>query len=304
MAEKKLCYVIMPFPKTRLRSEAEWTEVFTNVISPAVEGSGLNYECRRSEATTGNLIKAIVGSLYDANVVIADLTDRNPNVFYELGVRHAFRNRTILIAQKRDHIPSDLVGYASHVYRWKTSQDKKDFAKHVRALIKRINSEIDRADNPVADFLSDRSRSILQFEQQTNERMLTALSLELGTLEIVVNIFKEHADKGQKTPASVLSCPALDHLIATQYINNKNFAKEANVFRSLLMLLSLHGISSGTVDSLSSMAGHMRTSTDSLLAAMRSGDSIESLDLPEYNLKFTVQAADEAVLPGGTMPLP
>jgi hypothetical protein len=90
MAGEKLCYVIMPFSKTRTCTEPQWNEVFDKVIKPGVEKAGLNYACRRSEAGTGSLIKAIVESLYDAGVVLADLTDRNPNVFYELGVRHTF----------------------------------------------------------------------------------------------------------------------------------------------------------------------------------------------------------------------
>ncbi len=40
--------------------------------------------CKRSEATRGNVVAAIMRDLHDSYVVIADLTDRNANVFYEL----------------------------------------------------------------------------------------------------------------------------------------------------------------------------------------------------------------------------
>lgn len=87
----------MPFSKTKSCSEEEWTSIFENLLKPAVETAGLDYVCRRSEATRGNIIGAIVQDLYGSYVVIADLTDRNANVFYELGVRHALQNRSIIL---------------------------------------------------------------------------------------------------------------------------------------------------------------------------------------------------------------
>jgi hypothetical protein len=92
------CFVIMPFSATDSCSEQEWTQVFDSLIKPAVENCGLGYRAFRSSATRGNIVGAIMESLRDAHVVIADLTDQNPNVFYELGVRHSLRDRTILIA--------------------------------------------------------------------------------------------------------------------------------------------------------------------------------------------------------------
>ena len=136
----KTCFVIMPFSKTRSCTEEQWTEVFNDLFKPAVEGAGLDYECKRSMATLGNLIKGIVQALNDSYVVIADLTDRNPNVFYELGVRHALKNRTILLAQNRRHIPSDLQGYASHVYSLRTQKDKDALVAKLRELLEDIEA--------------------------------------------------------------------------------------------------------------------------------------------------------------------
>jgi hypothetical protein len=128
VAMPRTCFVIMPFSSTASCTCEEWTEIFEHVLKPAVEGSGLDYECRRSEATRGNVVAAIIRDLDDAHVVMADLTDRNANVFYELGVRHALRNRTIILAQKREDIPFDLRGYGYHVYSWKTQKGKDNLA--------------------------------------------------------------------------------------------------------------------------------------------------------------------------------
>lgn len=142
----------MPFSSTASCTEEEWTDIFQNVFKPAVEGAGLDYECRRSEATRGNVIAMIIRDLNDSYVVIADLTDRNANVFYELGVRHSLKNRTIILAQKREDIPFDLQGYASHVYSWKTQRGKAELAQKLRELLEEIDTSPQRSDSPVSDF--------------------------------------------------------------------------------------------------------------------------------------------------------
>ena len=150
------CFVIMPFSATASCTEDEWTQIFEQVLKPAVESAGLDYVCRRSVATRGNIIGAIVQDLNDSYVVLADVTDKNANVFYELGVRHAIKDRSILIAQKREDIPFDLQAYAYHVYGWKTPEERQALADKIRQLLVEIDSNPDRPDNPVSDFLKVR----------------------------------------------------------------------------------------------------------------------------------------------------
>ena len=108
MKNKKKCFVIMPVSLTKSCTEDEWTGIFEHMIKPAITGSKLGFECERAKPRTGNFIRDILDGLNRADVVIADLTDRNPNVCYELGIRHTLKNRTILIAQNIDNVPSDL----------------------------------------------------------------------------------------------------------------------------------------------------------------------------------------------------
>ena len=87
----RTCFVIMPFSTTESCSEDEWTLLFEALFKPAIEGAGLDYECRRSVATRGNIVASILQELKESYVVLADLTDHNANVFYELGVRHSLK---------------------------------------------------------------------------------------------------------------------------------------------------------------------------------------------------------------------
>ena len=155
----RTCFVIMPFSTTESCSEQDWTHIFENVLKPSIEGAGLDYECRRSVATRGNIVGAILRDLNDSHVVLADLTDRNANVFYELGVRHALKDRSILIAQRQDDIPFDLQAYAYHVYDWRTPEGIEALAHKLKQLLAEIDSNPERPDSPVSDFLGVRHRN-------------------------------------------------------------------------------------------------------------------------------------------------
>ena len=62
-------------------------------------------------------MREVIEGITTADLIWADLTGGNANVFYELGIAHGLRKRTVLVAQRRDDIPFDLRGYKNHVYR-------------------------------------------------------------------------------------------------------------------------------------------------------------------------------------------
>jgi hypothetical protein len=155
------CFVIMPFSEIAgLATEGDWTRIFERMIKPAVEGAGLGYACVRSNADIGNLLGQIIIELDTADVVIADLSGLNANVFYELGVRHVLRGRTILIAQDEQHIPFDLKSYAYHVYDWQRPDGIRAFRRDIKRLLQQMDQSKERNDNPVEDFLQGTSERL------------------------------------------------------------------------------------------------------------------------------------------------
>jgi hypothetical protein len=147
----------MPFSTTKSTSEGNWTLIYEKLIKPAVEGSGLDFECERSKATRGNMVKRIIYSLNDSDIVIADLTDHNPNVCYELGLRHGLKSGTILLAQNRSFLNIfDLHNYASHVYDWKSRNGRQEMISKIRELLLDYLQNPAEPDSPVQDFLQEK----------------------------------------------------------------------------------------------------------------------------------------------------
>jgi ActR/RegA family two-component response regulator len=155
MPPKRKCFVIMPFSSTKSCTEEQWLDIFENMIKPAVEDSGFDYDCFRANLVIGNIIRDILDNLNKADVVIADMTDRNPNVFYELGVRHALRNATILITQDMEDVPFDLKHYSCIKYEWTTKKGKGEFNNRIREAFSVIEKDPDGADvmSPIREYL-------------------------------------------------------------------------------------------------------------------------------------------------------
>ena len=94
-SNNRLCYVIMPFGRKidyRTGSEIDFDSIYKDIISPSIKQAGLE-PWRADEEKVGGIIhKRMFEALILSKYVVADLTTANANVFYELGIRHAFRS--------------------------------------------------------------------------------------------------------------------------------------------------------------------------------------------------------------------
>jgi hypothetical protein len=137
------------FFNNRGRGNGYWDNFFSDFIKPAVEKLG--YACSRSSADPGNIMKAIVKELLNSDVVLAVLTDYNPNVWYELGTRHSLKHGTIMMLENGQKIPFDLKPYGVIFYDDDDAGVPK-FQENLQNAIHKIES--DGPDSPVQDFVT------------------------------------------------------------------------------------------------------------------------------------------------------
>jgi tetratricopeptide (TPR) repeat protein len=92
-------FVAMPFgvKKDSQGNEIDFNRVFAELIKPALESAGLDVFRADEEERGGDIRTDMFQELLIADLVVADLTLANPNVWYELGVRHALRARGVVI---------------------------------------------------------------------------------------------------------------------------------------------------------------------------------------------------------------
>jgi hypothetical protein len=110
--QENLVFVLMPY--TESWSDYIWKEE----IKPAVEGiKELSLICARADDLLGqDVVVDIYESILKARVIIAEVTGRNANVFYELGIAHTLGKEVILLTQGSQHIPFDLTRFRHCIY--------------------------------------------------------------------------------------------------------------------------------------------------------------------------------------------
>lgn len=107
-SNEKKCFVIAPIGKSKSDIRKTSNQVFKHIIKPAVEPLGYNPIRADQFSEPGIITSQIIECVVDSELVIADLTEHNPNVFYELAIRHAIKKPYIQIIQKDEQIPFDL----------------------------------------------------------------------------------------------------------------------------------------------------------------------------------------------------
>ena len=104
----KLCFVIAPIGDEGTEVRHRSDQILTHIIDVAAKECG--YETLRADKISepGIITSQIIQPLLDDPLVIADMTGHNPNVFYELAVRHAIRKPVVQLIEKGEKIPFDV----------------------------------------------------------------------------------------------------------------------------------------------------------------------------------------------------
>jgi len=103
----KKCFVIMPFGKKKDIDgyEVDFDHVYHELIYKAVKDLGVDCERCDEIIDTGAIHKKMFRGIFDADVSVVDITSLNPNVFYELGVRHALHKYGTLVIRRNSNLP-------------------------------------------------------------------------------------------------------------------------------------------------------------------------------------------------------
>ena len=115
-------FVAMPFG---VKQGIDFNRVFREYIEPALTAAHFEVFRADEEMRAGNIRTDMFQQLLIADLVVVDLSIDNPNVWYELGVRHALRSRGVIqIITQREQMPFDV--YTDRVIRYHTKEGVPD----------------------------------------------------------------------------------------------------------------------------------------------------------------------------------
>jgi len=100
-SNKESCFTIMPF--------GGWfDDYYMGIYKPAIEAAGMDAVRADDLYRPSTIVNDIWDCTQKSSIVLADLTGKNANVFYELGLAHALAKPAILVTETMDDVPFDL----------------------------------------------------------------------------------------------------------------------------------------------------------------------------------------------------
>jgi hypothetical protein len=234
----------MPFSGTTIRHTTEyWTEFYERSLKPLIEKNPA-IAAHRSEALRGDILSQIITDLIYSDIVVADLTDSNPNVYWELGVRQSFSHRTITIIESGQYLPFDLAIKGTLPYYPQNSSKMKTFETRFLSAINDCLEHPKIPDSHVLQAISGRGTVYEIVHREETERRLTAILSELAGAERVLRIITRIARRNEriKDPknwtfvTARFRVPAIELLITNRYLDASDafFNKAERTYRRIV----------------------------------------------------------------------
>jgi tetratricopeptide (TPR) repeat protein len=147
MPSIRRAFVVMPFGKKKAPDgiEIDFDAVYADLLAPAIAAAGLAPHRADADRRGGSIHLDMFQDLLLAEFVVADLTLDNPNVWYEIGVRHALRSGgTVLTYALRDRLPFDIAGQRMQRYTLKDGRlDPDRVAAERNSLTEAVRATLD-----------------------------------------------------------------------------------------------------------------------------------------------------------------
>ncbi len=145
---KCFVFVLMPFSD-------QFTDIYEFGIKLACKEAGAYCERVDEQAFDGNIVDRIYNQISKADIIVADMTGRNPNVFYETGYAHALNKKVILLTQQVDDIPFDLIQYPHIVYGSMIALLKTKLEKRIQWYIENPEGRLSKVDFDLELFVNN-----------------------------------------------------------------------------------------------------------------------------------------------------
>jgi Ni2+-binding GTPase involved in maturation of urease and hydrogenase len=132
-------FVLMPFNE-------QFDDIYKLGIKAACVEAGAYCARVDEQIFVENILERVYNQISKADIIVSEMTGRNPNVFYETGYAHALNKRVILLTQVEEDIPFDLKHYPHIIYGGKITFLKSELEARVRWCIENPQESLAKAD--------------------------------------------------------------------------------------------------------------------------------------------------------------
>jgi hypothetical protein len=207
-----LCFVMMPFGEKVNTSniKIDFDVVYDHLLYPAIDKAGLK-PIRDDEKKLGGLIiKTMLERIIFCDYAIADITFDNPNVFYELGIRHAVRPFTTIIIREQTYsnLPFDVspikVIYYEYDFQNRTIKEIEKKIEEIKVLLIECRKDVGASvpDSPIKQLFGSfdfPKLNKLRAASKDFEDWVSKLQHKIDKVDEIVSEWKELDNQFRKT---------------------------------------------------------------------------------------------------------
>ena len=217
--ENKDCFVLMPIADCDGYEKGHFLHVYDDIIKPAIDQTDFN-AIRADEVKETNLIHLdILRKLIEAPIAVCDLSTRNPNVLFELGIRQAFDKPVVLIQEKGtpkifDIAPLRYLEYSKELKYHEVLDTQRKLQEAIEAT-KSAEGETGNV-NSIVKLLALSSPATIPNLDNSNKEVLALdyMSSQMMELKMMMEMMMKEGRKGFSRHSSI---PAVEY----ERISNK-----------------------------------------------------------------------------------
>ena len=204
----KSCFVIMPIADCEGYEKGHFAHVYNDIIKPAIEKTEF-VAIRADEVKETNLIHLdILKKLIDAPIAVCDLSTRNPNVLFELGIRQAFDKPVVLIQEKGtpkifDIAPLRYLEYSKEMKYHEVLESQKNLQEAIEAT-KGVENDSGNINSIVKLMALSSSAVIPNLDKSNKEVMaLDFLQAQMTDLKMMMEMVMQDGRRANATRNSI-----------------------------------------------------------------------------------------------------
>ena len=164
--QKKQCFIITPIGGDNTETRIKADGLIRAVILPVLDELDIEGKAAHQIDASGSITKQVIVRIVNDDLVIANLTELNPNVMYELAVRHAKRKPVVVLAEKGTVLPFDIAQERTLFYT-NDMIGVEELKPRLKAAIEKALEEKD-PDNPIYNAIQDNIMRVAATEKATD----------------------------------------------------------------------------------------------------------------------------------------
>lgn len=229
----KYCFVVSPIGEDGSETRNNADKLFKHIIGPVCQSCGFTVERVDQINDFNSITQTIIDKLQSADLVIADISEHNPNVFYEMGYRKCTGKPIIHLKRKNEHIPFDINTIRTFEYDLTDLDSVEAIKERLQQTISAFSfdssNDIGESDKPQSESLASVLPMLYQIQDSITELKEEISKKDMETIQTIMQTSLNNAAKEESTDVIMMKALLPELIKNPQAITNlMQFADMAN----------------------------------------------------------------------------